>query len=249
MGMSVLYYDVIPLMALGTSKQVDSLNTLLRRSDFVTLHVPETPDTQSMFGEAEFSQMKEGSYLINNSRGSIVDIPSLVNAMRSGKLAGAALDVYPNEPGGNGDYFNASLNAWADDLRKLKNLILTPHIGGSTEEAQSAIGIEVAQFLAGYINEGSTNGSVNLPEVRLRSLTIDEPSHARVIYIHKNVPGVLRRVNDILADHNIDKQMTDSRGEVAYLMADISGVDQGELKALNEKLEGFDACIRTRILY
>ncbi|KIW09382.1 uncharacterized protein PV09_00277 [Verruconis gallopava] len=249
MGMNVIYYDVVPLMGLGTSKQVDSLPKLLAQADFVTIHVPELEDTKNMFSAEQFSQMKQGSYLINNARGSVVDIPELINAMRSGHLAGAALDVYPNEPSGNGDYFNADLNAWAADLRSLKNLILTPHIGGSTEEAQSAIGIEVGNFLVHYINEGITQSSVNMPEVTLRSLTIDEPNHARVIYIHKNVPGVLRRVNNILADHNIDKQMTDSKGDVAYLMADVSQVQENELSDLFASLEGDEARIRTRILY
>jgi D-3-phosphoglycerate dehydrogenase len=249
MGMDVIYYDVIPLMALGTAKQVDSLPKLLAQADFVTVHVPELEDTKNMFGTEQFAQMKQGSYLINNARGTVVDIPALINAMREGKLAGAALDVYPNEPGGNGDYFNAELNTWAADLRTLKNLILSPHIGGSTEEAQSAIGIEVSNFLVHYINEGSTQSSVNMPEVTLRSITIDEPNHARVIYIHKNVPGVLRRVNNILADHNIDKQMTDSRGDVAYLMADVSQVQEAELSDLFGSLEGDEARIRTRILY
>lgn len=249
MGMQVLYYDVVPLMALGTAKQVSTLDELLRRSDFVSLHIPETADTKNLFSEAQFAQMKQGSYLINNARGSVVSIPALINAMRSGKLAGAAIDVYPNEPGGNGDYFNSDLAPWTNDLRTLKNLILTPHIGGSTEEAQSAIGIEVSNSLSQYINAGATTGSVNLPEVSLRNLTIDEPSHARIIFLHRNVPGVLRRVNDVLADHNIDKQMTDSRGEVAYLMADVSDVGQEELKGLWDKLEGLEARIRTRILY
>ncbi|KAF2423303.1 hypothetical protein EJ08DRAFT_640265 [Tothia fuscella] len=249
MGMQVIYYDVVPLMALSTSKQIKDLETLLSKSDFVTLHVPETADTNNLISTAQFAQMRSGSYLINNSRGSVVDIPALIEAMRSGKLAGAALDVYPNEPGGNGDYFNGSLNNFTDDLRSLKNLILTPHIGGSTEEAQSAIGVEVAQFLVRYVNEGTTQGSVNLPEVTLRSLTIDEPNHARVIYVHKNVPGVLRQVNNVLADHNIDKQMTDSRGEIAYLMADISNVKPDELKELQHNLTASSAHIRTRILY
>lgn len=249
MGMQVLYYDVVPLMAMGTAKQVSTLDELLRRSDFVSLHVPETPDTKNFFQEAQFAQMKQGSYLINNARGSVVSIPALINAMRSGKLAGAAIDVYPNEPGGNGDYFNNELAPWTNDLRRLKNLILTPHIGGSTEEAQSAIGIEVSNSLTQYINAGATTGSVNLPEVSLRNLTIDEPNHARIIFLHRNVPGVLRRVNDVLADHNIDKQMTDSRGEIAYLMADVSGVGVEDLKGLWDKLEGLEARIRTRILY
>lgn len=142
MGMSVIYYDVLNLMALGTAKQVPTLEILLNEADFVTCHVPELPETKNMIGAAQFEQMKEGSYLINASRGTVVDIPALINASRNGKIAGAALDVYPSEPGGNGDYFTTDLNAWAEDLRSLKNIILTPHIGGSTEEAQRAIGVE-----------------------------------------------------------------------------------------------------------
>jgi len=134
-------------------------------------------------------------------------------------------------------------------LRALKNLILTPHIGGSTEEAQSAIGVEVAQALTRYVNEGTTLGAVNLPEVNLRSLTMEEPNHARVVYIHKNIPGVLRKVNEIIGDHNVDKQMTDSRGDVAYLMADISDVNTVTIKDLYERLESLPSRIMTRILY
>ena len=191
--MSVIYYDVLNIMSLGTAHQVESLEQLLAQADFVTLHVPEIAETKGMIGPKQFEQMKKGSYLINASRGTVVDIPALIDASRSGKIAGAALDVYPNEPAGNGDYFNSELNTWGEDLRSLKNLILTPHIGGSTEEAQKAIGVEVAQALVRYANEGSTQGAVNLPEVTLRSLTMDEPNHARVIYIHKNIPGVLRK--------------------------------------------------------
>lgn len=157
--------------------------------------------------------------------------------MRSGHTAGAALDVYPSEPAANGDYFNASLNTWGNDLRSLKNLILTPHIGGSTEEAQSAIGVEVGDALVRYINDGSTIGAVNMPEVTLRGLTLAEENHVRVIFIHSNRPGVLRQVNSILGDHNVDKQMSDSRGDVAYLMADISDVNAGDIKSLYESLE------------
>ena len=142
MGMSVVFYDVVNLMALGTARQVPTLEALLNESDFVTLHVPELPETKNMMGQTQFEQMRNGGYLINASRGSVVDIPALVNAMQSGKVAGAALDVYPSEPGGNGDYFTNDLNSWAEHLRSLKNIILTPHIGGSTEEAQSAIGVE-----------------------------------------------------------------------------------------------------------
>ncbi|KAJ5812563.1 hypothetical protein N7474_008864 [Penicillium riverlandense] len=249
MGMSVIFYDVLNLMALGTARQVETLEALLAEADFVTCHVPELPETKGMIGQPQLELMKDGSYLINASRGTVVDIPALIHAMRSGKIAGAALDVYPNEPAGNGDYFNSDLNMWGNDLRSLKNLILTPHIGGSTEEAQSAIGIEVGQALVRYVNEGTTLGAVNLPEVTLRSLTIDEPNNARVIYIHRNIPGVLRKVNEIIGDHNVDKQMTDSRGDVAYLMADISNVDTAIIKALYESLESLSSRIMTRILY
>ena len=253
-GMTVIYYDAVNLMALGTAKQVATIEELLRGADFVTCHVPELPETFNMIGRDQLDEMKKGSYLINASRGHIVDIAALIDAMRVGKIAGAALDVYPSEPGGNGDYFNNELNQWAEDLRNLKNIILTPHIGGSTEEAQIAIGIEVSQALIRYINEGATLGAVNMPEVSLRSLTMDEANHVRVVYIHRNVPGVLRTVNEILGDHNVDKQMTDSRGEVcndvncrrshslthlqvAYLMADISDVNTSLIKDLYQRLE------------
>ena len=249
MGMNVIYYDVINLMGLGTARQVPSLDDLLQLSDFVTLHVPELEETKNMISTPQIEKMRNGAYLLNASRGSVVDIPALIKAMQSGKLAGAALDVYPNEPGGNGEHFHTQLNTWAEDLRNVKNIILTPHIGGSTEEAQSAIGVEVANALVNYVNFGTTTQAVNMPEVTLRSLTLEEPNHVRVIYIHKNVPGVLRRVNEILGDHNVDKQMTDSRGEVAYLMADISNVNVSEIKDLYQSLEDLGSRIRTRVLY
>jgi D-3-phosphoglycerate dehydrogenase / 2-oxoglutarate reductase len=238
MGMNVIYYDVVTLMALGTAKQVPTLDALLDEADFITLHVPDLPETRGMISTPQFEKMKQGSYIINASRGSVVDIAALIKASREGKVAGAALDVFPHEPAANGDYFNSQLNVWGDDLRSLPNLILTPHIGGSTEEAQRAIGIEVAEALVRYINQGITLGSVNLPEVNLRSLTLEEQNTARVIYIHNNVPGVLRKVNEILGDHNVDKQISDNRGDVAYLMADISNVRFEEIKDLWESLEG-----------
>lgn len=249
MGMSVIYYDVVNLMAMGTSHQVATLDQLLNEADFVTLHVPELPETKNMISAPQLAQMKDGAYLINASRGTVVDIPALINAMRSGKIAGAALDVYPNEPRANGDYFTSSLNGWEDDLRSVKNIILTPHIGGSTEEAQRAIGLEVGEALVRYINQGITLRSVNLPEVNLRSLTLDEPDHARVIYIHKNVPGVLRKVNEILSAHNVDKQISDSRGDVAYLMADVSDVQNNDIKEIYDGLEALSSRILVRVLY
>lgn len=271
MGMNIIYHDVANLMALGTAQQVGSLDELLTRSDFVSLHVPELPETKNMIGSNELSKMKTGSYLINNARGTVVVIPDLIDALKRGKLAGAAIDVYPHEPKGNGPSFDDALNGWTSELLSLPNVILTPHIGGSTEEAQSAIGSEVGSALVRYVNEGITAGSVNMPEVILRSLTIDEPSHARVslistfvmlrcrdivhtnyyqvIFIHQNVPGVLRKVNRILGDHNVDKQMTDSRGEIAYLMADISSVQDSDIKEIVQALSELPEQIRTRMLF
>lgn len=170
MGLNVIYYDILPLMAMGTARQVESLDELLDQSDFVTLHVPELPATKNLIGAPQLAKMRQGSYLINNSRGSVVDVPALVDAMRTGKIAGAAMDVYPNEPGGNGDYFTSGLGSWVDDLRGLKNIMPTPHVGGSTEEAQSAIGVEVGTALVRYVNEGSTVGSVNMPQLALKTM-------------------------------------------------------------------------------
>ncbi|KAK1835821.1 hypothetical protein QBC39DRAFT_128450 [Podospora conica] len=249
MGMSVIYYDVQSLMAIGSAKQVPTLDALLQDADFVSLHVPETAETKNMMSIKQFEQMKTGSYLINASRGTVVDIAAMIKAMRAGKLAGAALDVYPNEPAANGDYFNSSLNHWGDELLGLQNLILTPHIGGSTEEAQRAIGVEVADALVRYINQGITAASVNLPEVSMRSLTLDEPNHARVIYIHRNVPGVLRKVNEILGDHNVDKQISDSKGDIAYLMADVSDVKAEDIRSIRDSLDSLSSRILTRVLY
>ena len=161
--MSVIYYDIIPIMALGSAKQVGSLNDLLSTADFVTLHVPELEETKNMIGAEQFSCMKKGSYLINASRGSVVDIPALIEAMK-GHIAGAALDVYPKEPASNGHNFSGiKLGPWVEQLRELENLILTPHIGGSTKEAQSAIGIEVGEALTKYISAGSTTGMFAIP--------------------------------------------------------------------------------------
>lgn len=250
MGMNVIYYDVTMIMALGNSKQVDTLDDLLQRADFVTLHVPATAETKNLLSTPQFAAMKDGAYVINASRGTVIDIPALIEAMKAGKIAGAALDVYPHEPAKNGEgLFSNQLNGFAEELCSLRNVILTPHIGGSTEEAQSAIGIEVATSLTRYINEGNSTGAVNFPEVSLRDLDLDQENTVRVLYIHQNVPGVLKTVNNILSNHNIEKQFTDSRGDVAYLMADISEVDQTDIKSLYEQLEQTPYKIATRLLY
>ncbi|AOA63044.1 3-phosphoglycerate dehydrogenase [Komagataella phaffii CBS 7435] len=248
-GMNVIYYDVLMIMALGSAKQVRTLNDLLAQADFVTLHVPENPETKNLISSPQLAAMKDGAYLINASRGTVVDIPALVEAMKLGKLAGAALDVYPQEPGKNGPNFTNELNSWATELTSLRNIILTPHIGGSTEEAQSAIGIEVGTALTKYINEGTSTGAVNFPEVALRALDLDQENSVRVLYIHQNVPGVLKTVNNILGNHNIEKQFSDSRGDIAYLMADISDVDASDIKSLYEQLEHTPYKIVTRLLY
>lgn len=250
MGMDVLYYDVQMIMSLGNAKQVHTLDELLRNSDFVTCHVPETPETKNMLSTPQFASMKDGAYVLNASRGTVIDIEALVLALKSEKLAGASLDVYPHEPRQNGEgVFNNDLNKWASELCSCRNVILTPHIGGSTEEAQSAIGVEVGTFLSNFINEGTSTGAVNFPQVQLRGLDLDQENSVRVLYSHQNVPGVLKTVNNILSNHNIEKQFSDSRGDVAYLMVDILDVDVNDIKTLYEQLEQTPYKIATRLLY
>jgi D-3-phosphoglycerate dehydrogenase len=247
-GMSVIYYDVLPIMPLGSAKQVESLHDLLGKADFVTLHVPEIPDTIGMMGPDEFNAMKTGAFFINNARGKVVDLPALADALESGHLAGAAVDVFPKEPGSNGPGFNETLGDFILRLRKVPNVILTPHIGGSTEEAQRAIGSEVATALLRYINYGTTIGAVNFPEVDLRAITTQDERHIRVCHVHKNEPGVLKRVNIVLADHNIVKQFSDSKGDIAYLMADISDVGEEEVENIYKQISGHSSNIFTRLL-
>ncbi|KAF8303278.1 hypothetical protein DL93DRAFT_2233513 [Clavulina sp. PMI_390] len=248
-GLRVIYYDVINIMPLGTAHQVESLGELLSESDFVTLHVPELPETINMISVKEFAQMKTGSYLINNSRGKVVDIPALVQAVESKHLAGCAIDVFPSEPGSNGaNTFNDQLNSWSTALRALPNIILTPHIGGSTEEAQRMIGIEVSTALGRYLLSGATGGAVNFPEVDLRHISADQENYIRVCHIHKNEPGVLKAVNEILGNHNVEKQFSDSKGDIAYLLADISEVTPSEVEDLQTRLSQTKANIVTRML-
>ncbi|KAJ7357303.1 hypothetical protein DFH08DRAFT_851592 [Mycena albidolilacea] len=247
-GMRVIFYDVLNIMALGSARQVESLSVLLADADFVTLHVPELPETINMIAQPQLALMKKGSYLINNSRGRVVDIPALVDAIKSKHLAGAAIDVFPSEPGSNGAPFDDQLNAWASALRGLPNVILTPHIGGSTEEAQRLIGEEVAQSLTRYLDYGSTVGAVNFPEVDLRAMTQERGDYIRVCHVHRNQPGVLKQVNDALSPYNVEKQYSDSKGEVAYLMADITEVSIEEVAQLRERISSTPANILTRFL-
>jgi D-3-phosphoglycerate dehydrogenase len=184
MGMNVIFYDTQSTMSLGMATQMANLKELLQFSDFVTLHVPETDETKNMIGEQQLSAMKPGSYLINASRGSVVDLAALERYLESGHIAGCAIDVYPREPNSNGPGFLTG-------LEKYRNVILTPHIGGSTEEAQTAIGIEVSSNLIKYIANGTSIGSVNFPEIDLRSYHTNHKA-VRILNVHQNVPGVLK---------------------------------------------------------
>src|SRR5690606_9847593 len=180
LGMDVYFYDVVSKLPIGNATQVGTLQELLNMADIVSLHVPETPATKYMFKAEQFAQMKEGSILINAARGTVVDIDALVETVKSGKLLGAAIDVFPVEPKSNNEEF-------VSPLRGLDNVILTPHVGGSTMEAQENIGLEVAEKLCKYSDNGTSVSSVNFPEVALAS----HPNNHRLLHIHENVPGVL----------------------------------------------------------
>ncbi|KAJ3161907.1 hypothetical protein HDU88_007138 [Geranomyces variabilis] len=241
MGMQVIFYDVQQIMPLGLAKPVDSLDDLLAQSDYVSLHVPETDETKNMIGAAELARMKKGAYLLQASRGTVVDIPALAAALRSGHLGGAAVDVYPIEPFANGPNFES-------ELRGCPNTILTPHIGGSTEEAQSSIGVEVASALVRYVNNGTTLGAVNLPECDIRAPSAESKT-VRLLNTHHNVPGVLKQINLVLSEFNIEKQIVDSRGAVAYLMADLAVEKEADYQRIYNSIEALASNIRTRLLY
>ncbi|PKI82989.1 hypothetical protein MVES1_003003 [Malassezia vespertilionis] len=249
MGMRVIYYDVMPLMPLGSARQADTLDELLSEADFISLHVPGLPETRGMIGSREFAMMKPGAYFLNNSRGTVVDIPAFIDALESKHLAGGAVDVFPREPAKNGaKTFNDELNEWTSALQRQSNVILTPHIGGSTEEAQSMIGIEVGNALCRYLNFGGSIGAVNFPEVNLRHITEQEVRSIRICYVHHNQPGALLAVNEIIGEHNVDKQSTDSMKDIAYLLADISLVSDAEIRDIYTRLSKTRACILTRLL-
>ena len=214
MGMKVIFFDHTDRLRHGNTEPVETLGELLSASDIVSLHVPETPATAGMIGEAELRLMKPGSYLINNSRGTVVDLDALAKAVRDGHLAGAALDVFPVEPSSNADRFKTPLQG-------LNNVILTPHIGGSTEQAQDRIGREVARKMLDYFSSGSTMGAVNFPQVQLQART----TGARFSHVHRNVPGMLRRLNEIFVqrDINIIAQYLETDREVGYVVLDEIG--------------------------
>jgi D-3-phosphoglycerate dehydrogenase len=236
-GMKVYYYDIVPKLPLGNAEPVNSLRELLGKVDVVTLHVPETPQTRNMIGATELAGMRRGSFLLNLSRGSVVDVDALRAALVAGHLGGAAIDVFPVEPKSNDEVFESP-------LRGLENVILTPHIGGSTFEAQRNIGLEVANALIKYSDTGSSTGAVNFPQVELPVLT---DSH-RILNIHRNVPGVLRDINRLIAEMggNIKSQYLSTTTEIGYLITD---VDRGVSVAVKEKIESLETNIRTRLLF
>lgn len=237
LGMQVLFFDTASKLAMGNNTRCSSLEELLRGADFVTLHVPATPQTKEMIGPEQIKAMREGSYLLNASRGTVVVLPALAEAIREGHLAGAAVDVYPEEPEVNGEGF-------VTPLRGLPNVILTPHVAGSTTEAQAAIGREVAGTLIKFMNAGATTGAVNFPQVELPKT---EGLH-RILNSHRNVPGVLRDINHIVSERNanIRSQMLATDPNIGYLIMDLEQDVSDEVRAAIAALE---TSIKTRILY
>ena len=237
LGMQVIYFDVIAKLPLGNARQVASMEELLSQADVVSLHVPELPSTMNMMRAEEFAQMKRGSIFINAARGTCVDIDALAKALGSGHLAGAAVDVFPVEPKSNDEEF-------LSPLRAFDNVILTPHIGGSTQEAQANIGIEVGEKFVRYSDTGSTITAVNFPEVSIPQ----RPGTHRLLHIHRNVPGVLSAVNALFARNNINiaAQSMMTKGDVGYLIMD---VEASASDAAIEALQTVEGTIRTRVLY
>lgn len=227
-GLNVIFYDVSKRLPLGNANPTSSLKELLAQSDFVSLHVPETPDTQDMIGTKELSQMKAGSYLINASRGSVVEIEALKSALESGHIAGCAIDVFPVEPASNEDQFKSPLQG-------VKNVILTPHIGGSTEEAQHSIGLEVSESLRKFIQLGSTAGSVNFPNLD----PVAREGSKRIVNVHKNVPGMLGQINNIISSNgiNIEGQQLGTDKDIGYLVMDVQADQVNSLLAEIKKLD------------
>jgi len=237
MGLKVCFYDPIKKLPLGNAQICATLEELLSQSDFVTLHVPEIPETKNMIGRRELSQMKKGSHLINASRGTVVVIEDLVEALKSKHIAGCAVDVFPIEPASNKEKFTSP-------LQNLSNVILTPHIGGSTEEAQKNIGSEVAESFRRYLKIGSSSGAVNFPNVDLPV----KQGTSRLLNVHRNVPGVLGEINGIIskAGANIEGQYLSTDETIGYLVMDVHSSQAGQLASDISRLE---RSIRTRVVY
>lgn len=237
LGMKVIFHDIETRLPLGNAEAAKSLNDLLSRSDAVSLHVPETSSTKNMIGANQIKKMKKLSVLINASRGTVVDIDALTKALEKNHLLGAAIDVFPTEPKSNDDLFESP-------LQKFQNVILTPHVGGSTLEAQANIGFEVSEKLIKYSDNGTTTSSVNFPAV---SVPEQKDTH-RVLHIHKNVPGVLSEINDIFSKNkiNISSQYLQTNEHIGYVVMDIDA--EHSVKALN-KLQAIQGTIKARVLF
>ena len=236
MGMRVYYYDVDDKLALGNAIKCDTLEDLLNVSDVVSLHIDDNPANKNFIGEREINQMRRGAFLINLSRGFVLDIPVLVNALKDGRLSGAAVDVFPGEPKGNGKFIT--------ELQNLPNVILTPHIGGSTEEAQRNIADFVPNKIMDYINSGNSVDAVNFPNIRLPK---QQNAH-RFLHIHRNVPGVMAHINEVLAqyDMNIVGQYLSTDSDVGYVITDL---DKEYNKDVVKALKNVDHTIKFRVLY
>ncbi|MCX8579622.1 phosphoglycerate dehydrogenase [Gilliamella sp. B2717] len=241
LGMNVYFYDIETKLPLGNAKQVASMNELLAMSDIVSMHVPENPTTIRMISKNEIHQMKSGAILINASRGKVIDLDALTDALKANKISGAAIDVFPTEPASNNDPFESP-------LCEFDNVIITPHIGGSTSEAQENIGIEVATKLAKYSDTGATLSAVNFPEA---SLPIPAKGSSRFINIHHNQPGVLTAINTLFAEQglNISAQYLQTDPKIGYVVIDIDRVEQSKAEELLIKLKNVAGTIRARLLF
>lgn len=233
LGLKVQYYDIIKKLPLGNASSCESLDQLLESSDFVSFHVPETPQTQMMMKKEQLQKMKKGSYLINASRGTVVNIQDLAAAIETGHLAGTAVDVFPKEPANNNESFQS-------ELQGLPNVILTPHIGGSTQEAQESIGQEVAESFQKLFKTGATLGSVNFPQLDVPQKMAEH----RLVNIHKNVPGVLGNINNIISEFggNIRAQYLSTDNLIGYVIMDLNGCD---INSVTSNVTDLDTSLRT----
>ncbi|MFQ1016393.1 phosphoglycerate dehydrogenase [Gilliamella sp. BG7] len=241
LGMNVYFYDIETKLPLGNAKQVSTMKELLAISDIVSMHVPENPTTIKMISDNEIDAMKQDAILINASRGKVIDLEALTKALKANKLSGAAIDVFPTEPASNNDPFESP-------LCQFDNVIITPHIGGSTSEAQENIGIEVASKLAKYSDTGATLSAVNFPEA---SLPIPAKGSSRFINIHRNQPGVLTAINTLFAEQglNISAQYLQTDSQIGYVVIDIDRVKQSKAEELLAKLKTVSGTIRARLLF
>lgn len=240
MGMRVVFHDILSKLPLGNARACRSLDEVLTISDVVTLHVPDTAMTRGLIGAPELARMRPGAVLINNSRGTVVDVPALASALKEGRLGGAALDVFPVEPAGKGEAFQS-------ELRGVANVILSPHIGGSTEEAQEAIAQDVASKLLAFINDGSTSGAVNVPRVELPAQPASDRPH-RILHFHRNVPGVLRQIHGLISSLglNVTAEHLQTNAHVGYAVLEVEPTEAGPIV---EGLRAIPETIRVRVLW